>query len=113
MGTPRPPGYRTTGWSGRTAPHERSPCRRADGPLNLLMDSTGITFPGDGGWQARKHGPPDRRDPDPRRPDEPLPRPRPRRDRPRRLTPAGKGEATPQARVLQQRRPGRRSRLFE
>ena len=96
MGTPRPPGYRTTGWSGRTAPHERSPCRRADGPLNLLMDSTGITFPGDGGWQARKHGPPDRRDPDPRR-----------------LTPAGKGEATPQARVLQQRRPGRRSRLFE
>ncbi len=29
--------------------------RRADGPLNLLMDSTGIKFLGDGEWQARKH----------------------------------------------------------
>ena len=45
------------------------PYRRADGPLNLLVDSTGIKFPGNGAlsanayirlpgnkWQARKHG---------------------------------------------------------
>jgi hypothetical protein len=45
------------------------PYRRADGPLNLLIDSTGIKFPGDGvlswfagkllpdnKWQVRKHG---------------------------------------------------------
>ena len=32
------------------------PYRRADGPLNLLVDSTGITFLGDGEWQARKQG---------------------------------------------------------
>jgi hypothetical protein len=32
------------------------PFRRADGPLNLLVDSTGIKFLGDGEWQARKHG---------------------------------------------------------
>jgi hypothetical protein len=32
------------------------PYRRADGPLNLLVDSTGIKFPGDGAWQARKYG---------------------------------------------------------
>lgn len=31
------------------------PCRRADGPLNLLDDSTGIKFLGDGKRQARKH----------------------------------------------------------
>lgn len=31
------------------------PYRRADGPLNLLFDSTGIKFLGDGEWQARKH----------------------------------------------------------
>jgi hypothetical protein len=30
--------------------------RRSDGPLNLLVDSTGIKFLGDGEWQARKHG---------------------------------------------------------
>ena len=30
--------------------------RRADGPLNLLVDTTGIEFLGDGEWQARKHG---------------------------------------------------------
>ena len=30
--------------------------RRADGPLNLQVDSTGIKFLGDGEWQARKHG---------------------------------------------------------
>jgi len=35
--------------------------RRADGPLNLLVDSTGIKFFGDGAWQARKHGPQGRR----------------------------------------------------
>ncbi len=32
------------------------PYRRADGPLNLLVDITGIEFLGDGEWQARKHG---------------------------------------------------------
>ena len=32
------------------------PYRRADGPLNLLVDSTWIEFLGDGAWQARKHG---------------------------------------------------------
>lgn len=32
------------------------PYRRADGPLNLLVDSTGIKSLGDGEWQARKHG---------------------------------------------------------
>lgn len=26
------------------------------GPLNLLLDSTGIRFLGDGEWLARKHG---------------------------------------------------------
>ncbi len=30
--------------------------RRADGPLNLLVDSTGIKFLGYGEWQTRKHG---------------------------------------------------------
>lgn len=39
----------------------QSPYRRADGSLNLLVDSTGIKFPGDGEWQARKHGPQGRR----------------------------------------------------
>lgn len=34
----------------------QSPYRRADGPLNLLVHSTGIKFLGDGEWQARKHG---------------------------------------------------------
>ena len=32
------------------------PSRRAAGPLNLLVDSTGIKFLGDGEWLARKHG---------------------------------------------------------
>jgi hypothetical protein len=32
------------------------PYRRADEPRNLLVDSTGIKFRGDGAWQARKHG---------------------------------------------------------
>ena len=30
--------------------------RGADGPLNLLVDSTGIKFLNDGEWQAREHG---------------------------------------------------------
>jgi hypothetical protein len=34
------------------APPDGSPGR----PLNLLADSTGIKFLGDGEWQARKHG---------------------------------------------------------
>ena len=37
------------------------PYRRSDGQLNLLVDSTGIKFLGDGEWQARKHGVQDRR----------------------------------------------------
>ena len=32
------------------------PFRRASGPLNLLVDSTGIKLLGDGEWLARKHG---------------------------------------------------------
>ncbi len=32
------------------------PFRRADGPLNLRVDSTGAQLLGDGEWQARKHG---------------------------------------------------------
>ncbi|SOC21303.1 DDE family transposase [Rhodobacter maris] len=32
------------------------PYRRAGASLNLLVDSTGIKFLGDGEWQARKHG---------------------------------------------------------
>jgi hypothetical protein len=36
--------------------HVQIPYRRADGPLNLLVDSTGIKFLGDGEWQARKYG---------------------------------------------------------
>ncbi|KAB2530766.1 hypothetical protein AL035_21770, partial [Salipiger aestuarii] len=38
----------------------RIPCRRADGPPHL---STGNKFPGDGEWQARKHGIQGRRHP--------------------------------------------------
>ena len=33
------------------------PYRTSGQPLNLLIDSTGIKFRGDGEWQARKHGP--------------------------------------------------------
>lgn len=36
-------------------------CRRAVGPLNLLVESTGIKFLGDGEWHARKQGPSRRR----------------------------------------------------
>jgi hypothetical protein len=32
------------------------PFRRAGGPLNLLVDSTGVKMRGDGEWQVRKHG---------------------------------------------------------
>ena len=37
-------------------PDRADPLRRAAGPLNLLVDSTGIKFLGDGEWQARKQG---------------------------------------------------------
>ena len=37
------------------------PFRRAGGPLNLLVDSTGVKVLGDGAWQVRKHGPSRRR----------------------------------------------------
>ena len=37
------------------------PFRRAGGPLNLLVDSTGVKVRGDGEWQVRKHGPGRRR----------------------------------------------------
>ncbi len=32
------------------------PYRRSDGPLNLLVDSTGLKMRGDGEWQVRRHG---------------------------------------------------------
>lgn len=35
--------------------------RRSGKPLNLLIDSTGVKFRGDGEWLARKHGPSRRR----------------------------------------------------
>jgi hypothetical protein len=36
---------------------ERSlPYRGSTGPLNLLIDSTGIKAEGEGAWNARKHG---------------------------------------------------------
>ena len=37
------------------------PFRRSGGPLNLLVDSTGVKMRGDGEWQVRKHGPGRRR----------------------------------------------------
>ena len=37
------------------------PHRRAGGPLNLLVDSTGVKMRGDGEWRVRKHGPSGRR----------------------------------------------------
>ncbi|WP_111735657.1 IS5 family transposase [Roseovarius amoyensis] len=37
------------------------PYRGGSGPLNLLIDSTGIKFEGEGEWNARKHGGPKRR----------------------------------------------------
>ena len=37
------------------------PFRRSGAPLNLLVDSTGVKFRGDGEWQVRKHGPSRRR----------------------------------------------------
>lgn len=39
------------------------PYRRVDDPLNLLVDSSGSKFVGDGEWQARKHGVQGRRHP--------------------------------------------------
>ena len=32
------------------------PYRGSDGPLHLLVDSTGIKVEGEGEWNARKHG---------------------------------------------------------
>ena len=37
------------------------PYRGSTGPLNLLVDSTGIKAEGEGEWNARKHGGPKRR----------------------------------------------------
>ena len=37
------------------------PYRGSDGPLHLLIDSTGIKVEGEGEWNARKHGGPKRR----------------------------------------------------
>lgn len=37
------------------------PFRRADGPLHLLVDSTGVKMLGEGEWQVRRHGPGRRR----------------------------------------------------
>jgi hypothetical protein len=48
------PDHRTLGRRQKTLAVQ-IPYRRADVPLNLLVDSTGIKFLGDGEWQARKH----------------------------------------------------------
>jgi len=37
------------------------PYRGSQGPLHLLIDSTGIKVEGEGEWNARKHGSPKRR----------------------------------------------------
>src|SRR5699024_9278448 len=37
------------------------PYRGSEGPLHLLIDSTGIKVEGQGEWHARKHGGPKRR----------------------------------------------------
>ena len=37
------------------------PYRRTNGPLNLLVDSTGVKMLGEGEWQVRRHGPGRRR----------------------------------------------------
>ena len=37
------------------------PYRGSQGPLHLLVDSTGIKVEGEGEWHARKHGGPKRR----------------------------------------------------
>ena len=37
------------------------PYRGSQGPLHLLIDSTGIKAEGEGEWHARKHGGPKRR----------------------------------------------------
>ena len=39
----------------------RIPYRGSQGPLHLLIDSTGIKAEGEGEWNARKHGGPKRR----------------------------------------------------
>ena len=49
------PDYTTLRWRQKTLAVQ-IPYRRADCPLKLLVDSTGIKFLGDGEWQARKHG---------------------------------------------------------
>jgi hypothetical protein len=49
------PDYTTLGRRQKTLAVQ-IPYWRADRPLNLLVDSTGIKFLGDGEWQARKHG---------------------------------------------------------
>ena len=54
------PGFSTLSRRQRTLAVQ-VPYRRAGRPLNLLVDSTGIKFLGDGEWQARKHGPQGRR----------------------------------------------------
>lgn len=41
--------------------NEAIPYRGGNGPLNLLIDSTGIKAEGEGEWNARKHGGPKRR----------------------------------------------------
>jgi hypothetical protein len=49
------PDYTTLCRRQRTLPVQ-IPYQRANGPLNLLVESTGIKFLGDGRWQACKHG---------------------------------------------------------
>jgi hypothetical protein len=50
MSKPMPARYRTTNWSSYNA------ALRKHRSLNLLSDSRGIVFLGDGEWHAHKHG---------------------------------------------------------
>ncbi|MGB3797605.1 MAG: IS5 family transposase [Alteraurantiacibacter sp.] len=49
------PDYSTLCRRQRTRPVQL-PCQGGQGPLNLLVDSTGIKVRGEGEWHARKHG---------------------------------------------------------
>ena len=54
------PGFSTLSRRQKTL-NVRLPYRGSTGPLNLLIDSTGIKSEGEGEWNARKHGGPKRR----------------------------------------------------
>ena len=54
MSKPQPARYRTTNWSDCNSAFRRRGSLLVR--LDLLVDSTGLKFLGDGAWQARKHG---------------------------------------------------------